>query len=163
MSYNKITLIERSIKMSTETTSKNFDLERVIVLWIYPSKDGKKTYLSGKTEDNVLRLTGFFNKEKQNPKEPDIRLYTVSEKNERSDQVYLSLWVNATKNGKKVISGKLNNKKVVGFFNPKATVGGVLPYINIYWSDEQKAEVKTEGEAVQAEFEEIPSDMVLPF
>ena len=151
--------------MSAETATKNAaegkkELERVIVLWIYSSKDGKKTYLSGKTEDGILKLIGFFNKEKQNPKEPDIRLYTVHTtargKTERSEQVYTSLWVNATQNGKKVISGKLNDRRLVGFFNSKAKVGGTIPYINIYWSDDS-AEAKKE-EPKQAQFEEISSD-----
>lgn len=141
---------------------KEFNLERACVLWIYKKEQGKK-YLSGRTEDGV-KLIGFFTGEKQNPKEPDIKLYVQVEKGEKLGDPYLSLWVNATKKGKKVLSGKLNGKWIVGFFNDKATINGVIPYINVYFQEEKEAKVEASAEdPKQVEFAEIPTDESLPF
>ena len=139
---------------------KEFTLERALVMWIYKSKKGDSKYLSGRTE-NGAKLTGFFTKEKQNPKEPDIKLYSVGEENEISKEVYLSLWVHASDSGKKYLTGKLGEKKVVGFFNSKAKIGDKIPYLNVYFSEDQKKADKVE--AKEAEFEEIENENDLPF
>lgn len=141
---------------------KEFNLERACVMWIYKSKKSESKYLSGRVEGKDIKLKGFFNREKQNPKEPDIKLYTVDGNNKTSKEVYLSLWVNASDNGKKYASGKLGDKRVVGFFNSRASVDGVIPYLNVYFSDDTKEEEKVK-EAKEPEFEEIAPDNDLPF
>lgn len=162
-----------STATKTKTTKreekKEFNLERFLVLWLYKSKNGK-TYLSGKTEEGV-KLTGFLNKEKQNPKEPDIKIYTVGEDKKLSEDEYVALWVNATDNGKKYLSGKVDGKRVVGFFNSKAEVNGTVPYINVYFSDdaqhtipveEEKKSKKEAKKTTKPEYEEV-EDNDLPF
>lgn len=139
---------------------KTFNLERAAVLWIYFNKEKTGKYLSGRTEAGE-KLTGFFNsKDRKNPKEPDIRIsykkYLQAGKT-GSEAEYCSLWCNATKNGRKYLSGKVDGKKVVGFFNSRAEVDGVIPYINLYYSDTQEA-----TEQQKAEFEEIPNNSDLP-
>lgn len=138
---------------------KEFKLERAMVFWIKASKEGSRKYLSGKTEAGV-NLVGFFNLEKQNPKEPDIKCYVSGENKELSKEAYISLWCNASDAGKKYVSGSLNGKRVIGFFNSKAQVNGKIPYLNVYFS-EDKPENKVETK--EPEFEEVAPDNDLPF
>lgn len=167
--------------MSTKTTKKatakaqatqeqkEFNLERLLTLWIYKGKGAK--YLSGVTEEGD-KLTGFFNKEKKNPKEPDIKLYIRDDEGNISKDVYLSLWCNATDSGKKYLSGKFDNgDRVVGFFNAKAEVNGIIPYINVYLSDDEnnqekitepKAE-KKKAKKEEPDLKDIAEDDDLPY
>lgn len=143
-----------------EEQKKEFNLEQAFTFWINKSKAGK-TYLSGRGKDGV-KFIGFFTKEKQNPKEPDIEFYYHAENAEKKEAIF-ALWVNANNNGKKYASGKYEEKRLIGFFNSKATVDGVIPYLNVYFSEEAKPEEAKTEEPKQAEFEEIPSDSELPF
>ena len=159
------TATKTSKKVTTKaqaTQKKEFNLERFITLWIYKSEKGSK-YLSGTTEDKKFKLTGFFNNEKQNPKEPDIRIYVRDDEKNLSKEPYISLWCNV-KDGsdKKYLSGKIDDKKVVGFFNAKAKVNGTMPYINIYFSEAQaeQEKIKEENETV---YEDVAIDEDLPF
>jgi hypothetical protein len=151
--------------MSTKTTQKTtaskkeFNLTPVLTMWIYKGKNGVK-YLSGKTEDGT-KLKGFFNGKKKNPKEPDIRIYKQLDKGVLEKDEFISLWVKLSKGGKKYISGKLGDKWVTGFFNSKAEIGGIIPYLNVYFS-ESKEETKSD---VPEGVEEIGTedDNDLPF
>lgn len=158
--------------MSTTATKKEFTLKQVFTMWIYKSKNGDK-YLSGKTEDGQ-KIRGFFNNKKENPKEPDIRIYLVNDKGDLSKEEYVSLWCNAKENGKRHLSGKIDGKRVVGFFNSKAKVDGVIPYFSVYWSEanedskpdhkETKTETKKATKSKKAEKKEEPeTDSDLPF
>lgn len=143
-----------------ETQVKEFKLQRVCTLWIYSSKDKKSKYLSGRA-DASERIIGFFNsKDRENPKEPDIRLYFNKSKDDKKE-VYGALWCNASKGGKKYLSGKVEDKKVVGFFNSKAQVDGAIPYINLYISEDKEdteanAEPKEEPKFEEVENEDLP-------
>jgi hypothetical protein len=155
--------------MSTKTAQKNtaktkeFNLTPVLTMWIYKGKNDVK-YLSGKTPDGV-KLKGFFNGKKKNPKEPDIRIYTQLDKGVLSKDEFISLWVKVSKGGKKYISGKLGDKWVTGFFNAKAEIGGIIPYINVYFSnnDEKTDNVEALKPDVPEGVEEIETDDDLPF
>lgn len=161
--------------MSNSTAEKK-QRKSIIALWKKRSKDGKKTYFTGKMEDgtneNEFYLTAFYNTDKKNLKEPDMRVYARDDEGNLSKEPILSLWCNATKNGKKVLSGKIDGKRVIGFINQNAKEN--QPYISIYWSDEQTPKAETKEEPKQTkkapskknpepEFEEIPSDESLPF
>lgn len=144
-----------------ETQTKEFNLKRVCTLWIYSSKDKKSKYLSGRA-DAGEKIIGFFNsKDRQNPKEPDIRLYFNKSKDDKKE-VYGSLWCNASKNGNKYLSGSVEGKRIVGFFNKKAEVDGVIPYINIYLSEDVRAEEEPKVEQAEPEYEEVEGSE-LPF
>ena len=52
-------------------------------------------YFTGKT-DGGERLVGFFNGKKQNPKEPDVRIYKVDSECKAVKEEYCSLWTNAS-------------------------------------------------------------------
>lgn len=148
--------------MSTKTAQKTagkkeFKLTPVLTMWIYKGKNGVK-YLSGKTDDNV-KLKGFFNGKKKNPKEPDIRIYRQSLGILEKDE-FISLWVKESKSGKQYLSAKLGDKWVTGFFNSKAEIGGIIPYFTIYFSDSEKAPEKTD---TTEKYEEIVDNDELPF
>lgn len=134
---------------------KEFKLNQVFALWKQTSKAGA-TYFSGKDEEGN-HLRGFYNLKKQNPNEPDLRVYTVDSEGNISKDPITSLWCNASKNGKKYLSGKVNDKRVVGFINTKASEK--QPYITIYFSEDQ---VKEEN-AKEAQNEEIPFTVADPF
>ena len=73
---------------------KEFDLKEAFVLWKNVAKSGKE-YLSGfVNNEEKTKLKGFFNTDKKNPKEPDIRVYT--EVNDKLVEV-ASLWTNVDK------------------------------------------------------------------
>ena len=156
------------------TTAEKKKLQGVLALWKRTSKDGKKTYFTGKVDDgtfeNECYVTGFYNTEKKNLKEPDLRIYARDDEGNLSKEPFLSLWCNATKNGKKILSGKLNGKRVIGFI--KADASEKHPYISVYYSNEEEAEsnktdTKTEKKTTkkkeEPKFEEIPFDEPLPF
>lgn len=123
--------------MSNATATEKKKLEGVCALWKRKSKDGKKVYFSGCTEDRKTQLTGFYNTEKKNMKEPDLRIFTRDEEGKLSPEPFVSLWCNSTKKGKKILSGKIDGKRVVGFINEKGSEKA--PYISVYWSDESEA------------------------
>lgn len=138
-----------------ETAKKEFTLEQVFAMWKKTSKNGN-TYFSGKLGGEWL--TGFYNTNKKNPKEPDIRIY----KQEDMEHEFVSLWCNATKNGKKILSGKLGDKKLVGFINAKASEK--QPYSSVYYSDDapkKAGTVKTDKDG----FMDVPDSVAdeLPF
>lgn len=128
----------------SNTTATKKQMQGAFALWRRQSADGK-TYFSGQTEDKKSFLTAFYNTNKKNLKEPDLRVYTRDSDGNLSKEPYVSLWCNATKKGKKVLSGKLDGKKLVGFIRPDATEK--QPYIAVYF-DEEKG---SEGEQLKIE------------
>lgn len=113
----------------TEEKKEEFDLEEAFVLWKHTGKSGVD-YLSGSTKDKI-KLMGFFNKSKKNPKEPDIRIYTLDEKGNQADEVCV-LWENEAKSGNKYLSGNNDDDQVVAFYND-TDENEKLPYIRAYY------------------------------
>ena len=143
--------------MSKQGAQKTeFTMKQVFALWIKKSKNGTQ-YLTGRDAAGE-RLVGFFNGKKQNPKEPDVRIYTVDAEGNTSKEEYVSLWANVSKNEKTYFSGKIGEMRVVGFINKKAKVDGKVPYISVY-------ESASEPPKKEPEFESIPDgvDEALPF
>lgn len=120
----------------------------VFALWKKTAKDGKP-YFTGKTELGQ-DLTAFFNGNKKNPKEPDLRVYTRDAEGNLSKEPYISMWCNVSKSQRKYLSGKIGDKRVVGFINDNA--GGKRPYISVYLSeDDAQDKIPTEPK-----HEEVP-------
>lgn len=137
---------------------KEFNLKEVFTMWLKKNDKGNQ-YLSGKTPDG-LRLVGFFNGKKKNPKEPDVRIYELNAEGKMSEKELISLWVNVSKNNKKYLSGKIGECRVVGFINSAAEPNGKRPYFSVYESKPQEQEQKSEQPAAAEE----PSVMInLPF
>ena len=120
---------------NTAETKKR--MEGVCALWKRTSANGK-TYFSGQSEDKQHFLTAFYNTTKKNLKEPDLRVYTRDAEGNLSKEPWLSLWCNATKKGKKVLSGKIDGKNVVGFIKADATEK--QPYISVYFEEDKLPE-----------------------
>lgn len=112
----------------TETTNvvekgeeRNFDLTEAFVLWKQTSKAGTK-YLSGNTpidlkkNEKGMKLVGFYNTNKKNPKEPDIRIYDIDSEGNQGNEV-CSLWENISKNENRYLTGTTNdNEKIIAFY-----------------------------------------------
>ena len=82
-----------------------------------------------------MKLIAFFNKEKKNEKEPDIRVYSI-EGDELSSEAVASLWKNVSKGGQYYLSGTDNeNKKLFGFYNDNIIEFPNRPYIRVYYSE----------------------------
>lgn len=127
-----------------ENTSKNtreFTMKPVFALWKQQSKTGK-SYFSGKREDNRQSLRAFFNTNKKNPKEPDIRVYCVAPNGDLSKESYTSLWCNVSKSGKKYLTGKIGEQRIIGFINEKAENN--RPYVSVYESEDRPEQMKLE-------------------
>lgn len=114
-------------------TEQKSTLQELFAMWKQNSKAGKP-YFTGK--DSNVELKGFYNTEKKNPKEPDLKIYTLDDKKELNKEPYLVLWCNATEKGVKYLTGKLNDKRVVAFINDKATDDNKQPYLKVYLSKE---------------------------
>lgn len=115
---------------------KGFDLKEAFVLWKNVSKAGKE-YVSGfVNEDETFRLIGYFNTDKKNPKEPDMRVYQ-SIKNEdgtysKSEKEVASLWTNTDKNEKKYVTGTTDeHEKLVGWFGQENQEK--RPFLRVYY------------------------------
>ena len=108
------------------------ELKEAFALWNNTAKSGSE-YLTGKCED--MKLIGFFNKEKKNEKEPDIRIYII-ENDDISKEAVASLWKNTSKGGNYYLSGTDNeNNKLVGFYNTKFIEFPNRPFIRVYYSE----------------------------
>ena len=114
-----------------EEKKEEFNLEEAFVLWKHNAKSGVE-YLSGNTKDKI-QLMGFFNKNKKNPKEPDVRVYTLDENGKQQDEV-CALWETESKSGHKYLSGNTEDDFIVAFYND--TDGNEkLPYIRAYYKN----------------------------
>ena len=125
------------VKVSKEVEIKKdeFDLEEAFVLWSHKAKSGAD-YLTGSVGE--MKLIGFFNKEKKNEKEPDIRIYTI-ENDEISKEEVASLWRNVSKTGSYYLTGTDNeNIKLVGFYNEKIFEFPNRPFIRVYYKEAEK-------------------------
>ena len=121
--------------MKTSKTPKS-TLKEAFALW--ENKKGDNVYYTGKTsEEDSIRLVAFINKDKKNPKQPDLQVYEQVEKGKEKPQV-ASLWQNESKAGKVYYSGTSNeNEKLVAFIN-EDTQGGKYPSIRVYYSNDEK-------------------------
>lgn len=118
---------------------KESKLQEVFAMWKETSKEGK-TYFTGKVDGTQVR--GFYNRNKKNPNEPDIRIYELDGEGELAKEEKLCLWCNATEKGTKYLNGKLDGKRVVGFINEKATKENKQPYFTVYFSEDQESTKK---------------------
>lgn len=114
----------------TAEQKKEFNMVQVFAMWKKKSKAGKP-YFTG--QGDGFFLTGFYNGKKQNPKEPDVRVYKMDADGNMEKEEYCSLWMNVSKGGKKYLSGKVDGKKVVGFIND--TENTKRPYFSVYFSE----------------------------
>ena len=124
--------------MSTATNNakntqeaKETKLIPVFALWARKDKNSKD-YFTGKVEGKETKVVAFYNNKRSGMKDPDIIVHT---RDGESLVRYCKLWANASKAGKKYLTGKMEDgTKVIGFFNEAHTVK--QPYISIYTEQE---------------------------
>ncbi len=122
--------------MKTSKTATKSTLKEAFALW--ENKKGDNIYYTGKTSDeDSIRLVAFVEKDKKNPKQPDLQVYEQVEKGKEKPQI-ASLWQNESKAGKVYYSGTSNeNEKLVAFINDD-TQDGKYPSIRVYYSSDEK-------------------------
>ena len=80
------------------------------------------------------KVIGFFNTNKKNPKEPDIRIYVLDEKNNIGKEV-ASLWDSLSKQNVRYLTGITDEKeKLVGFYGNEHEEK--RPFIRVYFEEE---------------------------
>ena len=108
-------------------------LQEAFVLWKVKSKSGID-YLSGNlklNEKDEIKIIGYFNGEKKNPNEPDIRVYSLDPEG-KQDKEICSLWEHLSKNENRYLTGTSDEKeKLVAFYNNDKESN--KPYIRCYY------------------------------
>lgn len=128
----------RTVKETTKTETKevvnDFNLTEAFVLWKRKAKSGND-YLSGyvRKGDDVTYLVGYFNSNKKNPKEPDIRVYVQVDGEQ--DIECASLWENISesKNTRYLTGSTNDNEKIVAFYGKQEDEK--RPYIRAYYKE----------------------------
>lgn len=124
---------QKEVKKNESEVKQEFNLKESFVLWKKKSKSGLE-YLSGFTSgEEKVNLVGYFNTDKKNPKEPDIRVYLSSD--EKQKEEVASLWANVGKNDNKYLTGSTNeNEKLVAFYGKEHQE--LRPYIRAYYKED---------------------------
>lgn len=128
--------MKATVKKEVEKKEVKRELKEAFILWKNKAKSGME-YLSGNTGKDCGELagasvSGFFNSKKENPKQPDIKLY-VKDENDKNVEV-AALWERITKNEKRILTGLTNEKEnLVGFYNKSEDEK--QPYIKVYFQD----------------------------
>jgi len=119
----------RNVKTKTEEKKK---LEEAFALWKQTSKNGLD-YLSG-NDDKKNRFVAFYNTNKKNPKEPDIRVYNVDAEGNQGQEV-ADLWEAISKGEKRYLTGStMDKEKLIAFYNEEANEK--QPYIRAYYKED---------------------------
>lgn len=117
----------------TEVTKR--ELKESFVLWEETSKAGDP-YLTGHTskECGEVKLVGYYNPTKKNPKEPDIRVYTLNAEG-KTDKEIASLWESISKSETRYLTGTTDEKEKLIAFYKKESDKENSPYIRAYFKD----------------------------
>lgn len=124
------------VAVKKEEKQERKEMKEVFVLWKNTAKSGLE-YLSGNAGKDAgdlagASVSGFFNTKKENPKEPDVRLYIKDENNKNVEVA--ALWEKITKNDKRILTGQTNEKEaLVGFYNKEEKEN--QPYIKVYFQE----------------------------
>lgn len=114
---------------------KEFKLTEAFVLWKNESKNNVE-YLSGKLSgEQGIKIVGYFNARKKNPKEPDIRIFEIESDGSQGLEL-CSLWENISKGEKRYLSGMTNDEeRIVAFYN-NTEENPNRPYIRAYYKED---------------------------
>ena len=117
------------MKVTNEKTQE-FTLTEAFVLWKQTAKSGKE-YLKGHTTGKTAKLVGFINSMKENPKEPDVRIYSLDVEGKQDIEV-ASLWETVSVKGNRYLTGSTNEKeKLVAWYSKDDNEA--RPYIRAYF------------------------------
>lgn len=121
----------KKVEVKTEE-KKEFDMKECFVLWKSKAKSGLD-YLTGKTPEGI-KLVAYYNSNKKNPNEPDVRVYALNEDGKIEEKPAASVWENIGKNEKRYLSGTTNeNEKIVGWYSK--VEDEKKPYIRVYYKE----------------------------
>lgn len=128
--------MKKSITQSNIKEGGNEVLKESFVLWKNMSSK-QNEYLSGITStndsDHLFKLVGYFNTNKKNPKEPDIRIYSLNDEGKQDSEV-ASLWESISKNNNRYLTGTTNEKeKLIAFYGNSEDEK--RPYIRAYYKN----------------------------
>lgn len=129
--------MKKSITQNQQTNNeRGEELKEAFVLWNHTSK-GNTNYLSGKAIDpkgvSDFNVIGFFNTNKKNPKEPDVRIYSLTDEGKQDSEV-ADLWESVSKNEKRYLTGSTNEKeKLIAFYGNNNEEK--RPYIRAYYKN----------------------------
>ena len=127
--------MKKSITQSNIKEGGNEVLKESFVLWKNISSKNNE-YLSGIATDdpsNTFKLIGYFNTNKKNPKEPDIRIYSLNDEGKQDSEV-ASLWESVSKNNNRYLTGTTNEKEhLIAFYGN--TEDEKRPYIRAYYKN----------------------------
>lgn len=124
--------VKETTKTNESEVKQEFNLTEAFVLWKNTSKEGKD-YLKGYTFNKETKLVGFFNGTKKNPKEPDVRVYSLVDGKQELEVA--ALWETTTKNGKRILTGSTNdNEKLVAFYGKEHQE--MRPFIRAYYNQD---------------------------
>ena len=127
--------MKKSITQSNIKEGGNEVLRESFVLWKNISSKNNE-YLSGIATDdpsNTFKLIGYFNTNKKNPKEPDIRIYSLNDEGKQDSEV-ASLWESVSKNNNRYLTGTTNEKEhLIAFYGN--TEDEKRPYIRAYYKN----------------------------
>ena len=113
---------------------KEFSLEEAFVLWKNESKN-KIVYLAGNTSEKLgkEKLVAYFNTNKKNPKEPDIRVYDLDKDGKMNKEV-ADLWETVSPKNVRYLTGTTDEKeKLVAFYGDENQEK--RPYIRVYFQE----------------------------
>lgn len=114
---------------------KGFKLTEAFVLWKNESKNNVE-YLSGRLEGKEeVKLVGYFNSRKKNPKEPDIRVYDIDSEGKQGIEVAV-LWENISKNENRYLTGNTNDDERLVAFYSDIDENPTRPYIKAYYKQD---------------------------
>lgn len=125
----------KKVTQTNTNNGKGEQLKESFVLWKNISKANNE-YLSGNTLDDpkdTFKLVGFFNTNKKNPKEPDIRIYSLNDEGKQETEV-ADLWETVSKNENRYLTGSTNEKeKLIAFYGNNEDLK--RPYIRAYYKN----------------------------
>ncbi len=104
------------MRATIEEKQEQYNKNECFVLWKHQGKNGE--YLTGKTvgKDTIdMKLVGFFNTNKKNPKEPDVQIYE-SKDGKKGEKICI-LWENISKKEVRYLSGSTESDKVIAYYN----------------------------------------------
>lgn len=114
---------------------REFNLDEAFVLWRNEAKSGIH-YLSGFVSEKLGKtgLVGYFNTNKNNPKEPDVRVYELDKDRKQGKEV-AALWETLSKQNVRYLTGLTDEKeKLIGFYGKENEEK--RPYIRVYFQED---------------------------
>lgn len=129
--------MKTTTKVTKENEKKGSELVESFSLWLNKSKAGND-YLTGKLNEKLGsgKLVGYFNTNKKNPKEPDIRIYTLDAEG-KQDKEIADLWDSVSETtGNEYLTGTSDEKeRLIGFYDKVSPEKSKRPYIKVYFKN----------------------------